>query len=805
MLFSQKLSTEIYEPWRQHYLSYDQLKKLLKEGASSNEWTDEDESRFVEMLDKELNNVYGFEASKYHEINDKLTNVEKEVDGLNVTDSKKLNPELEQILDDATHMDKFRRLNYTGFTKLVRKHDRLHPDYRVMPLLQSRLQSQPFYTDDYSPLLRRLGKVYAKLDAESGDQSSSSLARSQMMNSIKEQKFHSKGYVTLQFWVHPDDLMEVKTRILRRLPVLVYNREDEDENDRDPYVTSLYLDNADFKLYKSTLDEDAGVSETSGGKSLRFRWYGPLSEKPEIVLEEHNEIDGHITRINIKEKSINKFLQGDDIVIKKQARKMRERHSNAQSIEDYETAAKELMSFVQQNKLEPVLRTVYKRTAFEIPGDDRVRVILDQDILFLREDSFNKALPIRDPSNWHRADVDQPGINPNSLLRKGEFARFPYSVLEVRLKSDLANGIESMPWIDELRNSNLIKEVPHFTKFLQGVAVLFGENERLDTLPFWLSNLDAIRTSDHQNSSTTSATPGPSKSIGAGDATSSLTAAPSSQKPSDTAVGELSNPMQSQNRFASKFKDYKFDEDEDEFDSEDSGLLDDVIDGDIEVDTHPEGNYIGYPTRVGKLSGEESEDDEVDLPAGVEEPSQWIKNQSSPKVEAKVWLANERTFNKWLHITCLLSALTFTLYSSVSKASSPHAATMVSYILFGLTLFSGIWGYYQYLARIRYIKEREDRPMDAPLGPLVVSIGLLLALIINFSALYKTRVQHPNIPANPEHPKPVHSQTPNATNVVTSSASASGDKKHKDGKKHGKVMPQLEEFVEFEDAAHKLM
>lgn len=738
MLFSQKLNDEVYEPWREHYIAYDQLKKLLKESNPTAQWTDADETRFVETLDKELDKVYGFETKKFDEISERIGAVEQQVSRVQGTEPHALDAVLEQILQDATHIDKFRRLNYTGFTKLVRKHDRLHPQYHVMPLLHARLRALPFHGERYSPLLKRLGEVFTKIDG-------SGKPGSHVPGSVRAQKFHSRGYVTLQFWVHPDDLMEVKTRVLRRLPVLVYNREDDDEADRDPYVTSLYLDNSDFALYKSTLDIDEAQDDSQlKGKTLRLRWYGSLSEKPEIVLEEHDETDGRITRINIKEKAINKFLAGNDEVVKKQARKMRERHASQQAVEDYETAAKELMSMVCDNHLQPLLRTVYRRTAFEIPGDDRVRVILDQDILFLREDAFNKDRPIRDPSNWHRPDLDMPGRFNQQLLRKGEFARFPYSVLEVRLKSDADKGVETLPWINELCSSNLIKEIPHFTKFLQGVAVLYGDNENLDSLPFWLSELDPKHEGETPNAASSSADLGANPGV----------------------------PTLGNSKFTpAKFTAPKFDSaDEEEFDSEDSGLLDEVIDGDIDVETNPE-DYVGVPTRISKLDDEESEDDEVFLPPGVEAPAEWIKNQSSPKVEAKVWLANERTFNKWLHITCLLSALTFTLYSSVSRAASPHIATIVSYVLFALTIFSGLWGYSQYLLRVKYIKERGDRPMDAPLGPLVVAIGLFLALVLNFVAMYKGRsMDHTKPVPSPTHGKKHGKEAPMATNTFANSS-----------------------------------
>lgn len=712
MLFSKKLTAEIHTPWKKYCISYDQLKKLLKESiAHDNEWSEEDESRFVQLLDKELDKVCNFETEKYEEISEKLSKVESQAHSLDFQQatSKQLDHDLSQILDDATYLDRFRRLNYTGFVKIVRKHDRIHSEYRVMPLLQARFRSVPFLSEDYFPLLRRLGHLYTFMNEQSGSASgSSALTKSHRMSSV-DKDYHLSGYKTLQFWVHPDNLMEVKTLILRKLPVLVYNREDDDdENDKDPIVTSLYLDNRDFQIYGSLINRDSQTSPESepsklAPTSLRFRWYGKLYERPEIVLEQHNELDGRITRIVLKQKAIDKFLAGDKTVLEKQSRKLRERHVHSRAVDDFVAAATELQTFIVERKLEPMLRTIYRRMAFEIPGDDRVRVILDQDILFSREDALNRLRPIRDPATWHRAELDQPGMNSMSMLRKGEYARFPYSVLEVRLRAGTENGVEKLRWIEDLQKSKLIKKVAHFTKFLHGVAVLYGDDDddRLDTLPFWLSEFDGGR-----------------------DASDAAAAEPSPTASSSRNVESMR-----------RMKSYKFDDEDDEFDSDDSGVLDQ------DEESVPDNNHendVGYPTRnQGKFSDEESEDDEVNLPPGVERPSDWIKNQSSPKIEAKVWLANERTFNRWLHTTCLLSALTFTLYSSVDSAASTATATIVAYILFGITIFSGVWGYTQYMLRIRYIKERGDRSMDAPLGPIVISLGLLAALIINFSAMYK--------------------------------------------------------------------
>lgn len=697
MLFGVKLNNEIYSPWEKHYIAYDYLKKYLKESVISDrsKWTEEDESRFVEALDSELEKVYTFESSKYHELSERLTAIEKQIEQPTNVNPKKLEENLEAILEDATHLDKFRRLNYTGFTKIVKKHDRLHNKYQVGPLLRVRLSALPFHSEDYSPLLYRLSNIYKFLKENFGTVAKSATAKSAVL-SESVTKNHLSGYTTLQFWVHPEDLMEVKAKILRRLPVLVYNREDEDELGADPTVTSLYLDSPDFRLYESQLEKRR---EGDVPTSLRFRWHGHLYEKPDIVLEQQNEEDGRITRISLKDKNIQKFLGGSKQVIDKNVTKMKQRHAPQAVIDDYKAAAEELQTFITENDIQPMLRTIYKRSAFEIPGDDRVRVILDQDILFIREDALDSKHPIRDPSSWHRADLDQPNVDLRNALRKGEFTRFVPAVLEVRLRQSLENKkVEKIPWVEELIQSQLIKEVPHFTKFLHGIATLYGEDDHLDSLPFWLNDMEHDFRQDLPAPTTSSTRP--------------------------------------TNRVNYNFSEIQEDDDEDSDDSAVASIEEAAPEG-------PAQQGVGIPTWTSqgpKLADADSEDEEVELPPGVSEPLQWIKNQSSVKVEAKVWLANERTFNKWLHVTCLLSALTFTIYSSVDKSTSPAVATFVAYILFALTLFSGIWGYTQYLRRMDLIKARGERHFDNPVGPLIVAIGLLIALVINlFASLHNRR------------------------------------------------------------------
>lgn len=93
------------------------------------EWEEEGESKFVELLEKELAKVYNFQKVKLSEITKHIQNESKEVDTL----SHKEHPEedeftaceieLSQIIADVHDLAKFTRLNYTGFLKIIKKHD----------------------------------------------------------------------------------------------------------------------------------------------------------------------------------------------------------------------------------------------------------------------------------------------------------------------------------------------------------------------------------------------------------------------------------------------------------------------------------------------------------------------------------------------------------------------------------------------------------------------------------------------------------------------------------------------------------
>lgn len=758
MLFNGKLQNEMYGPWKDYYLNYIKLKKLLKEEVIiQNAWTERDEQNFVSALDSDLENVYTFQQNTYDELNEALDQLQAKTESPSADfDVQAFTSKLELVLNQTQELNRFQRLNYSGFTKIVKKHDRLHPPYSVKPLLNVRLKSLPFHSEDYSPLLFKISALFQFLrDNYDVDQSLSKLS------SFNEEA--TEEYKLYKFWVHPDNLMEVKATILRHLPVLVYNNhhddndleeEDDDDDDDDPFnfakndptINCLYFENENFDLYNNKLTKAANAS------TLRLKWIGPLYNKPAIVFEKktfekYSETYDVHEKFPLKERYLDSFINGT-FDADKYLKKMKRKNKSPEVIEQARKDIESFSRYIEENHVQPCLRTTYKRTAFQIPGDDKVRVVIDSDIFFIREDAFDRERPIRDPSKWHRPDIDSKVNNPLSLLRKGEYVQFQYAEMEIKVKTR-RRGKKTL-WVDELVLSHLVKEIPNFSKFIHGIGALFLEDEKLENIPFWFNELEAdLKVDPHQAVIDTKEKLAKMqsdednlkkfKSMIANSTSPAFSPRSKSFSGSELFLSESNKksqalPASSLNPVAER----------DEVTATSGGDMDESSDNDYD-DEPP----VSLPHRLSKFSATfsklldvDSEEDEINLPLGVSKPDSYIKNAGPLKIEPKVWLANERTFNRWLHVTTLLSSLTIIIYSAANKAHLYKLATCLAYAYFALTLFSGIWGYYIYSRRRDIIMERSDRHLDHILGPLVVAFGLMAALTVNFVCGLRNLAQH---------------------------------------------------------------
>ncbi|KAL6249515.1 Phosphate metabolism transcription protein [Rhinocladiella similis] len=764
MRFGKTLSDSVYPPWKDKYIEYDKIKKLLREDETSPQgrggsggrpsWTEQDEENFVhELTVVQLEKVSQHQVNTFNSIRDRAAACEAKVPSPDKEDAgkseeewkavaKDMLKELDGISKDLNELRKFSRINYTGFLKAAKKHDRKRGlKYRVRPILQVRLAQTPFNSEDYSPLLYRLSAMYSWARQVLGEEASGKEADTDVQP--------KDVYTAHKYWVHADNILEVKTHILRRLPVLVYNPQSVkvvDSAQKDPTLTSIYFDNQSFDLYNSK------VGTTSAGDSVRLRWTGLLNDKPEIILEKKTvgeDTESSDIRLSFKQKYIAPFLKGE-YKMEKQIKKLEERLGpDHKEVAEFKANVEEIQSFIKEKNLEPVLRASYTRTAFQIPGDDRIRVSLDTDLAFIREDALDEDRPCRDPEDWHRSDIDKAGMEyPYPAIKKGEITRFPHAVLEIKVKD--SKFTRNNGWLHDLMTSHLVKEEKKFSKFVHGVAQLF--EDYVNSFPFWLSDLETeIRrdpvTAYQEEQEREQKRAEDEMAVGSFLANSKLASSPKGKAgslgkspgkfPDRRLSGQLSQSVQSQSRLRQSVQ---LEATAEEQDSDEDGVQGDSRNA-------SKGGLRSYlpafsNSRYARRRRQRNPWENAPLPPGVKEPGFWIKDQGELKVEAKVWLANQRTFIKWQHIAVLLATLSLGLYNAAGVNN--NIARTLSFVYTAFAAFAAIWGWGVYMWRSKLITERSGKDFDNAIGPFVVAIGLACALILNFAFKYQAAVANKN-------------------------------------------------------------
>ncbi|WFD48501.1 vacuolar transporter chaperone [Malassezia furfur] len=541
MKFGRTIKTSLYPEWSSQYLQYSDLKKQIKKRISDNQgtWTDKDEDDFVEELRKELDKVYSFQKSKVSELTGRIERVNAEVNQLlamrdsggsqassraepqsqapstsqqaapapeashgdnevhremmyhahdnagsdDEFDSDNedsdamedrfldLEEQLASIIADVHDLALFTKLNYTGFLKIVKKHDKQTGRLLRKEFVQHYLSTRPFYKENYDALIVKLSRLFDIVHTRGHPIQGDSSAGGSQSAFVRQ---------TTKYWVHPDNIVPLKLFILKHLPVLVFNADKEYQSE-DSAITSIYYDNEDLELYLGRLEK------TEGAEAIRLRWYGGMDNKTIFVERKTHREDwtgekSVKARFPIKEEQVNAFMRGE-FRMNDTFEEMRKKGKKSdKEIDSMLQLATEVQYSILSRKLQPVMRSFYNRTAFQLPGDARVRISLDTELTLVREDNWDGKQ--RSGNNWRRMDI---GIDyPFDQLPEGDVERFPYGVLEVKLQTQM--GQEPPKWVRELVNSHLVEAVPKFSKFIHGCATLLSN--RVDLVPFWLPQMD---------------------------------------------------------------------------------------------------------------------------------------------------------------------------------------------------------------------------------------------------------------------------------------------------------------------------
>ena len=815
--FGQQLRTALIKDYYYYYISYDDLKTELKtrlhpENASrTHTWTEDDEKAFVRVLEIELDKVFTFQKVKSGEIVRRIKVSQKEVEDViksldyssrlagddavgsggrgassgtrrpappTEEDFETLEEDLSDIIADVHDLAKFTQLNYTGFQKIIKKHDVNAPlslflrlsrlteqmqkqtGWTLRPIFSARLNAKPFFRGNYDAFIVKLSRLYDLVRTRGNPTQGDSAAGGGQQNFVRQ---------TTKYWVHPDNITELKLVILKHLPVLVFNANKEFEKD-DAAISSIYFDNRDLELYLGRLRKDEGA------EAVRLRWYGGM-ESQQIFVERKTHREDWTgeksvkARFALKEKNVNAFLRGD-LTVEQAFDKMRkEGRKSKDEIESLEALARECQYTVLTKRLEPVVRSFYNRTAFQLPGDARVRISLDTELSLIREDGWDGRA--RAGTNWRRSDI---GIDyPFHQLADSDICRFPYAILEVKLQTQA--GQEPPAWVRELVSSHLVEAVPKFSKFIHGCCTLYPNS--VDLLPYWAPqmHIDIRKPITHRFGIER---PNQSASVSTSDAPSDAGAdAGADANAADGAAGDGdgdgagvgagadththpggSGVMDEEERVgtspaaataapAGGDHDYPpYDsEDDDDDDDDESGLDDD--DSPLLRSRRRRRARRRYFKSVQHLAVRvlhwlsylvpRPRSTQMDIPAARSGTLYARKFRAPPgkrifvpvRVEPKVYFAAERTFLSWFEFAIILSAVATTLLNFSGKSRN---ALLYASLGFTVTAIASlVYAAGLYIWRVRMMRRRRAVRYHEKYGPTVLCALMVLAVGVNFA------------------------------------------------------------------------
>lgn len=488
MKFGKYLLEQQRPEWSTQYLDYKGLKDEIKTAAEEAKKLDDPtlsysprttsltvqrraamrdsaEERFFRKLEAEVHKINRFCQSQTRSLEQRLNKLQ---DRAAVADSQRerdaLLKDAKEIGDEFLALEKFVNLNYMGFHKILKKHDKMLPHTPCRQFYISHLHNQPWVQGNYSELMVILSGVFSQLRgdllAEAQGGSAQAFKRS-----------------TTKFWVRTSDVSTVKRVIIENMPVFVFNKENYSGDAQ--LVNSVYFDNDSLELYHGRLDKKPGAI------ALRVRWYGPGEPKLCFIERKtHRESwKGEKSvkeRFTLPEPKVVPFLEGE-YTVEHFKEDLRAKNKSEADIEKAASLFSEISQQIDVKQLKPFIRTQYMRSAFQMGHDRTVSFTLDTNLCMIKEN------PEGHPScaiagRWYR--------DPSLPIHRTEITRFPHAVLEIKLA--LPEGEVPPEWVRDLMDSGLITEVHKSSKFIHGTAVLFPD--MVQAVPYWIDD-ESIRAS----------------------------------------------------------------------------------------------------------------------------------------------------------------------------------------------------------------------------------------------------------------------------------------------------------------------
>ncbi len=394
-----------------------------------------------------------------------------------------------------------------------------------------------------------------------------------------------------------------------------------------------------------------------------------------------------------------------------------------------------IQAFVNEKgkKQVPMVRTQYMRSAFQEATSNAVRISIDTDLKMIREKNAS-----RKSGDWCR-DMSCP-VGDKDIIH------FPYAVLEVKLQDEPGD------WVNALTESGMLVAVPKFSKFQNGMALLYPS--KLRNSPWWflpdgkggMSPANFEEMADTSDPYLRQANPAMFQGYdGKPQVANMAPAGPGGRKPSlaanastDPSLWKKTSPMIETIENSNGGGEGKL-----ERKRSVNKMLKSLFVSNGEGPNEYHIMCLPVKNPLSRKSSKKAE--EMDSAAADETPRAAAIVRT--RIEPKTFFANERTFLSWLQVSVIVIFMAFSLMDGSTvglvgvggKNKDPGAMGRLSASRISGALLAPVgiafMGYALYMHKMRtmQILRRETVRFDDQRGPVMMVCGLGFACVVAYA------------------------------------------------------------------------
>lgn len=262
MKYGSQLSGRSVPEWKAHNILYEELKQEIKDATSKNEFDPAKFEALSKFLEGELSNVSLFVRSKLGEVDYRIQNCQE------ISDEYVLRREIAHLNTDIQRLARFIGAQYIGFRKLIKKYRRHAPPDTppecMLDDLERHLETPTSFAKvDLTPRYVQLAVLYNALRGGTTIQEAPQAAPESNLASPASQiiQFDLETLCisdVQRFWIHPENLVELKVLLLKNMSLV------HEASENEASVVE-YIDTPEFE-YARLLREPAQVRQIYLGK-----------------------------------------------------------------------------------------------------------------------------------------------------------------------------------------------------------------------------------------------------------------------------------------------------------------------------------------------------------------------------------------------------------------------------------------------------------------------------------------------------------------------------------------------------------